>query len=86
MTTCALVIGAKAKAASHTVVLSKVLSPRICDPFRCLRFMELHRKLCCRKEQSAMSATITALNPFVNFSHEAEELPCIYPYAIHSSD
>jgi hypothetical protein len=32
-----------------------------------------------------MSATITALNPFVNFSHEVEELPYIYPYAIHSS-
>jgi hypothetical protein len=40
--TCALAFGTNAKNASSAMLQSRVFSPRMDDPFKCLRFVELH--------------------------------------------
>jgi hypothetical protein len=53
MAICACAIGASAKADNNHVADSKVLSPRIMTPLRCLRSVELRERLRRRKEQSS---------------------------------
>jgi hypothetical protein len=55
MAICACAIGASAKADNNDVVESRVLSPRIMTPLRCLRSVELRERLRRRKEQSSNS-------------------------------
>jgi hypothetical protein len=63
MEICALPIGAKARDATNAAVQSRVFNPRICEPFRCLRFVELPGMLCCRKDQSSNSSSMRIFNP-----------------------